>query len=264
MGNAGFSYDGMQRVPELLAHGRLPRLAIEAGKLLRRGMRVGTIGAAAVGPFLPRAMWQAIGRLRGRAHGLTGYSMIGEAAANDPELARMAAASGVDFSYRPRRHARETQLWLLGRGDPGNYYKGTLGGWGIDVRDPTADRRLIEFCLSVPVEQYLANGFSRALARNALSDRLPAAVTNETRKGYQGADWFEGLTAGRAELADEIERMARDPSTAMLLDIPRMRRLHVEWPDGLWEREETVDTYRLALLRGVSMGHFMRKAAGTN
>ena len=44
----------------------------------------------------------------------------------------------------------------------GNYNKGTLAGWGIDVRDPTADRRLVEFCLTVPLETISARRQSAA------------------------------------------------------------------------------------------------------
>jgi asparagine synthase (glutamine-hydrolysing) len=42
---------------------------------------------------------------------------------------------------------------------------------------------------------------ARSLAKRALADRLPQAVLNETKKGYQAVDWHEGLTAARAEVA---------------------------------------------------------------
>jgi asparagine synthase (glutamine-hydrolysing) len=82
--------------------------------------------------------------------------------------------------------------------DQGNYNKGVLGGWGVDMRDPSADRRLVEFCLSVPPEQFLAGGVPRSLARRAFADRLPPEVLRERRKGYQAADWFEGMSVSRA------------------------------------------------------------------
>jgi asparagine synthase (glutamine-hydrolysing) len=78
------------------------------------------------------------------------------------------------------------------RVDLGNYNKGMLAGWGLDWRDPTADRRLVEYCLSVPMEQYLGAGERRWLGRRALSDRLPAAVLDAKDRGYQAVDWHEG------------------------------------------------------------------------
>jgi hypothetical protein len=62
--------------------------------------------------------------------------------------------------------------------------KGTLADGGIDVRDPTADRRLIEFCLSVPTEQFFRNGVPRALARAALADRVPADPATSVSDGF--------------------------------------------------------------------------------
>lgn len=258
MGNMSLSYDGMQLLPSLLVRGRIARLAREGRQLRRNGARLGTIAAQIVGPFLPRSLWSAIGRIRGKAADMSDYSMIAPAAAL--EAGRRAAQHGVDLSYRPQSDPWEARLALLKRVDFGNYNKGMLGGWGIDVRDPTSDRRLVEFCLSVPPEQFLAGGVSRALARTALSDRLPQLVLSERRKGYQAADWHEGLSAAREALRAEVELQARSPAAAGLLDTAKMRRMVEEWPEGGWHEDLVMGRYRLALLRGVSAGHFLRSA----
>src|SRR5207249_2791570 len=108
------------------------------------------------------------------------------------DLESRAKARGLDLAYRPWSDGLAARMWGLRRIDLGNYIKGALGGWGVDLRDPTADVRLIEFCLSVPTEQFFRDGVNRALARRALADRLPPAVVEEQRKGYQGVDWHEG------------------------------------------------------------------------
>ncbi len=155
------------------------------------------------------------------------------------------------------------RLWVMRRGDRGAGQKGVLAGWGIDVRDPTADRRLVEFCLAVPTEQFLRDGQPRALARRALADRLPAAVLEASGKGYQAADWHEGLGADRAGLAEEVERLEAS-GVSGLIATERMRRLMEDWPQSGWERHSVAQSYRLAMLRGVSAGHFLRRAAGAN
>ncbi|MDP8995338.1 MAG: asparagine synthase-related protein, partial [Pseudomonadota bacterium] len=176
-----------------------------------------------------------------------------------------AAERGLDLSYRPRPDPVEARLWILRRVDLGNYKKGTLGGWGIDMRDPAGDRRLVEFCLAVPADQFLAGGWTRSLARRALADRLPAALLAERRKGYQAADWHEGLTAARGELEEEIEAIADCPAAAEALDAGMMRRLVEEWPEeGSWSRPAVMHRYRMALLRGISAGRFIRQALGAN
>ncbi|MGZ8296004.1 MAG: asparagine synthetase B family protein [Allosphingosinicella sp.] len=263
-GNMSFSYDGMPLLTQLLSSGRLGRLARESWALVRNGTRVGTVAAQTLGPFVPVPMWRAISRMRGKGRKLTDYTAIGRDAAEAFRIAERAAERGLDFSYRPRRDPIETRLWSLRRVDTGNYNKGHLAGWGVDVRDPTADRRLIEFCLSVPADQYLRHGVRRALARTAFADRLPAKIVNETRKGYQAADWHEGLAAARDELGGELGRIAACEEAGTTVDHAKMRGLAEAMPSGDWHKPATTEKYRLGLLRGVSAGHFIRKAAGSN
>lgn len=47
---------------------------------------------------------------------------------------------------------------------------------GIEPRHPFCDKRLIEYCLSLPPEQKLQNGWSRYILRNAMKDILPNKV----------------------------------------------------------------------------------------
>ena len=180
------------------------------------------------------------------------------------DLTARAKAYNLDLVYRPRKDSFEKRLWVLQRIDPGNYRKGGLGGLRVDHRDPTADVRLLEFCLSVPTEQFLRDGTPRALARLALADRLPKQVLEEPRRGLQVADWHEDLTAARDQIADELDRLEACPAAATALDLARLRRLTENWPSGGWERDEVSVPYALALPRAISTGHFLRRVAGGN
>jgi len=55
--------------------------------------------------------------------------------------------------------------------------------WGIDVRHPFFDKRLVEFCLSVPPSLKLKNGLSRYILRQSMEEVLPESVKNRTGKG---------------------------------------------------------------------------------
>ncbi|HEX4736593.1 MAG TPA: asparagine synthase-related protein [Allosphingosinicella sp.] len=262
MGNMSFSYTGLELLPELLARGRLLRLARLALQLRRTGTTLESAASHALGPFLPAWLWTGINRLRGRHMKIGDYSAIDSACAE--RLRESARAAGLDFDYRPRRDPVGTRLWVMGRVDGGPYHKGHLAGWGIDMRDPTADRALVELCLSIPTEAYLAGGRARGLARDAFADRLPPVITNETRKGLQAVDWHEGMAAARGELEEELARICAVPETEGLLDTAMLRRLTEQSPETDWNRSENQARYRLALLRGVSSGHFLRKASGSN
>lgn len=262
MGNMSFSYAGLELLPELLVGGRWLRLARELRRLPANGIRPRSALAHTIGPFMPAGLWRAINRRMGKHFNLADYSAVNPGTAQG--LQADTAAAGLDFSYRPRRDPVGTRRWVIGRVDFGNYNKGYLGGWGIDVRDPSADRRLIELCLSIPAEQYLKDGLPRSLARRMLADRLPAEIVREQRKGLQAVDWHEGLCAGRDEARLEAERIAAVEGAAEILETGRLAALLDEWPEGGWNGHKVTSLYRLALLRGLSGGHFLRKAAGSN
>jgi len=265
MGNMGVSYNGLELLPELLAAGRLARLGRIGSQLVAsRTMRWRGVIAGALGPYLPARLWKALNRLWDRDLNLLDYSAIRPDRLEAMDLTRLGRERGLDFAYRPRRNGFESRLWVLRRISLGNYNKGILAGWGVDQRDPTADKRLIEFCLGVPMEAYLSQGELRALARRALADRLPRSVLDERRKGYQAADWHEGLSAARAQIEAEVARLEACGPAAQTLDLARLRGLIDNWPDGDWNRNGVQNAYRFALLRGVSAGHFLRRASGTN
>ena len=218
LGNMTISYGAMPHLAHLLGRGRLIRLARLSLGLRRHGLRWRGIGAAAVGPYLPRPLWRWINsRLAGRSYDFSSYTSISPEAMERYRVVERAAELGLDPSYRPWLDGFAMRLWVLGRIDMGVYAKGVLGGWGIDYRDPTADRRLVEYCLAVPDEQYILKGQARSLARRAFADRLPGVVLNESRKGLQAADWWVGFSGARDAIADEVERNAEHASAAGLL-----------------------------------------------
>jgi asparagine synthase (glutamine-hydrolysing) len=260
MGNLSFSFTGFPRLAELLRRGRLVKLARESLALRRGGLRLESIAAHAVGPYLPAAAWLAINRWRGRRLDLRSYSAIAPEAAAQLE----AAAAGRTSSSRPDRDAFASRLRAIAWTDIGEYQKGMLGGWGIDARDPTGDRGLLELCLSIPMDQYLRGGHARALARGAFADRLPSIIIEETRKGLQGADWYEGLDAARGEVTEQVARIVALGDAEGMFDTAQMHSLVDNWPGGGWSDDSVTASYRLALLRAIGTGHFLRKVLGSN
>jgi asparagine synthase (glutamine-hydrolysing) len=265
MGNMSLSYSGLERLPELLASGRLLALGRELVNLTARGtMSWKSAAAATFGAYMPPGLWRWIAERRGQHLDLEAYSAINSGRMRELDIPGLASERGLDLSYRPWKNGFNARVWMLGRVDMGNHNKGLLAGWGLDHRDPTADRRLVEYCLSVPMDQFLRDGVPRSLAIRALRDWLPEAVLRERRKGYQAVDWHEALSKARGTVAEEIERLIPCPPAARTLDLDRLRTLAGNWPDGGWDKPEVMHAYRLALLRGLSAGHFLRKATGSN
>jgi asparagine synthase (glutamine-hydrolysing) len=265
-GNLTLSYKGRELLPELAAQWRFLDLIREGHALVSTGrMRWRGVLIHSFGPWMPVPLWKALHRLVGKDPiGLDSYSALSQTQRRALDIDGRARAKGFDLSFRPLKNGFEGRLWWLRGTDMGNYNKGALGGSGIDMRDPTADRRLIEFCLSVPMNMYLANGQPRALGVQALADRLPTCVLAERRRGLQAIDWHEALTASRHRLRDEIVRLENVPVAAGTLDLTRLRRLIDDWPTEGWDTPRKTRSYRLALVKSVVNGHFLRKASRSN
>ena len=127
---------------------------------------------------------------------------------------------------------------------------------GADVRDPTADKRVFDFCYGIPREQYLIGGVDRSLVRRAMRDRLPAATLARTMRGQQGADWYLSMRDALPSLRAAAPAVEASPTAQRVLDLPRMRSLLDTFPDTNLEAMDTSQSYGDALCRFLSFGYF--------
>jgi len=75
----------------------------------------------------------------------------------------------------------------------------------VEPRDPFMDRRFVAFCLSLPGEQLMWEGWPKIILRRAMAHRLPEAVRWRRGKEHLGwlttrnlmkkMDWTAGLRA---------------------------------------------------------------------
>jgi len=239
---------------EFLRQGRWSAWLHEAAAVARRGdARYRGVLAASIGPFVPRRLMELAASLG------SGVNSAAYHSANPRRTEEIASRRRDFFRRQPTSHYGRLAAALSNR-DYGDYRKGALAGWGMDERDPTADRRLAEFCLSLPLDMLLKDGERRPLARAALADRVPPEILAQRGKGYQAADWHEGMTPNRQPILDLIEEIAADPMAASLLDLEAMRGWVLDWPSGGWEEGRVMARYRTALLVGLSAGHFALRA----
>jgi asparagine synthase (glutamine-hydrolysing) len=250
-GNLAFSSGGLPTLSELVADGAWLRLWSEARQLKRKGVRWRGIAGSAFGPWIPNWLWAAAQRLSwGKAMGSVGEALLLPLARR--ELPRR--TSSQSRSRRPEVNARQARGRFLQSVDPGAFRKATLARWGVEERDPTTDRRLVEYCLAVPPEQLVRNGVTRALARRALADRLPEAVLDAPR-GYQGADWYERVDG--VAIAQSLEELGLKLNSEAGIDMEAIRILASAWPVGGWSDGSIISTYRYGLLRAVSAAYFL-------
>jgi asparagine synthase (glutamine-hydrolysing) len=127
--------------------------------------------------------------------------------------------------------------------------------YGLEVRDPTQDRRLIELCLAIPDAQFQRSGVDRWLIRRAMLGYLPDSVRLNTRRGLQAADLVERVLANRAEIETGLARLKQHALARQALDLPRMQAVLVSLEHGLTPKKS--GDCSTILLRGLMAGYFL-------
>ena len=77
-------------------------------------------------------------------------------------------------------------------------------GFSLEARHPFMDKRLIEFCLALPPEQKLHQGWGRMVMRRALANVLPEAIQWRGGKTDMTPNFLHGLLTLDRTLLDEV------------------------------------------------------------
>ena len=89
---------------------------------------------------------------------------------------------------------------------------------GVIIRDPTRDKRIIELCMSYPLECYSQKGITRRLIREYLKDELPEHVTKPQKYGLQSADTVTRLQKDGDRIFHEIEEILQSSTAQKYID----------------------------------------------
>ena len=220
LGNFTISYGGMLALPAFLRSGRWVQWYRETNDMVRTHTHLRWRGAlyASFEPFLPVPFIRGLQAAFDRRDYLSEYDFVNPAlrSGQPPLIGRLTGDLARD------------RLYLLAMHDNGERNKGMAALTGVEERDPTSDRRLVEFCLSMRPEHLLHRGEPRPLAREAFSDRMNPRVFDSSSRGFQSADWYARMLKSEAlDLLDEI----RTTKAADLLDIPKLEAAIDHWPD---------------------------------
>lgn len=149
------------------------------------------------------------------------------------------------------RDSRELSLAIM---MPGNHPRGYFGAligdhFGVELRDPLADKRVLEYVLTIPNECFFderANG--KQMVKLMMRDRLPNQVLFPKAKGLQSADIGLRLLDCKDEVHDLVAMLTRSPVANYVLDTKEISRT--------WEAMQLVRDNRF----NVPQIHFMLRA----
>ena len=212
-GDECVSFNGRGYWEHLLLNGRLRRLAAECRDQDSAAPRfLAHIVASLLHPALPYAFRRWLRGKPIRRRGLAAPAFARRAA---PPVAWLSRAAGV----------RGTQLHGLQAG----HLDARIEGWaasgarrGIEYRYPLLDRRLLEFALGLPPEQFRRGRWKRWLFRYALRAVLPPEVCWNQNKADPARS--EPTHDAIVEILPVIRRLlaAHTPSRARYIDMPRL------------------------------------------
>lgn len=269
-GNLGLTWSGAYALQVLLRAGKLRQFAYELFALSRangRGLPY-TFARNFLLPVSPKTLRRGVYLLKGqRRTDLSDLCSLNSDFIAEHDLQHRWEELGANPRWEWNGWS-SAQVRIRGLFDNNGPQRDSTGfrrpSDNIDLRDPHADRRLLEFALSVPEPMYRRNGVARSFARAVFADRLPQEILRERRRGSSPMPWFRYLDAQRHQFASEIERFESSALARRLLDVPRLRRLLDEWPEDEVSAERRGREYKLVFSRGMHVGRFICWVEGGN
>jgi len=180
-------------------------------------------------------------------------------------LARLWSEAAVHETILPDswRRPQDKRFAIIqpGRSSLGDLWAANGAAYGLEVRDPTLDKRVLAYTLAVPDPVFAgSNGLGRWLIREAMDGLLPDEVRLNRRRGRQAADLGERLLRSASEMDEALAELAASERVTRYLDVDRMRAV---WT-GLQTEVNAETTHRAVtiLLRGLMSGMFLAGQRG--
>jgi asparagine synthase (glutamine-hydrolysing) len=258
-GNVTVSYDGHASLSRLFRSARLIELAREVMALRRSGQRVlGTLFLA-LGPSLPPSIAVALRGL-GRRHAelrIDALSAIESSFAQAHRVMELRGQRGHAIHRLPSGDSWAHRIARVTAENDNPARRMALEfSLGVEMRDPTHDIRVVNYCLNIPDDQFLRRGQTRWLIRRAMRGLLPQTTLDQRRRGLHTSDWPRFVVPYRAEMLAYLDDLNAISLAQRALDLPSLRRLLVAMPETLTAAHE--EPYMLKLMRGLAVGAFIQ------
>lgn len=254
MGNVTISWKGTGVLAEAAVAGRwlavardLLHLRLKQHRPLAR-MILSQLVAPAAPSSVRRAYW--------RAHtvpSLLRASFIHRGFAREVRIADRLHADLAQYDGSSTARRAKYRIMSPTTAEFGDLRAARAASHRLELRDPTADRRLVELCLGLPERSYSDGGKERLLIRRVMQDALPEMIRENASRGAQAADAVDRVKGEVARLEEALLRFMRDDRVRRCLDLEGMSRALAE----INHTERAQQAQLRQLLRCCSIGSFL-------
>jgi asparagine synthase (glutamine-hydrolysing) len=267
-GNLTFSDRGESGFVEYFLKGKwrqlwlaLRRPPIHHGSIMRRVL------ACTFSAFLPDSLWRSFRKLLLRKNRLASEliqplspTYRRKSGANE----RLKASGRLIDRYQPwsRRHSRhmitESGDWIS------DAYQAFEQMYGIALRDPTAYRPFVEYCLGLPTHMFMRDGEIRWLAKQMAKGMMPEEQRKNSLGGWWDADWHLRIGRRREDFLAELDCLEDHDRLGEMLDISRLRSALNDWPERTETDPQKFFGIQLAIPAALLTARFVKYVEGKN
>lgn len=232
---------GFPRLWELAQQGRWIELAVQVGAVRAVHHSPWQIYGDLLRQFGPNPVLAALRSLKRPWR----KSIVAPEPQPQPQIALLDPdfAQGMELQSRYRHHRQEQQRFSGVRGE---HYQGMITGLiplalqaldrsaaaaGLEARHPFYDRRLLEFCLALPAEQKLNQGWSRIILRRAMAGILPRSIQWRVRKADLSPSFHRNFWTQERDLLMSDQTFESIRSYVDLREIQRLRTTYRQAQD---------------------------------
>jgi asparagine synthase (glutamine-hydrolysing) len=170
-----------------------------------------------------------------------------------PAFSGEAAAAAAATARRAHQDYQTARGEILQTVDQGGGF--AIAYAGMEERDPTADRRLAEFCLGLDPLHLVDMPNGRPLYDQIMAGKVAPEVIRQPVRGAQGADWYELFRVD--DLRSWFETFCHEPEFVELVDIAEVERALNTFPTEGWGDPAIYQRYRVELLTVLEVGSFI-------
>ncbi len=212
--------DSLFRLTEAFKWGKALGLAHQLSQIENRPLsRI--LKQKVILPFLPLWCWNIIQNKKK----LPGIDM--ENTPVNPDFAKTYGFQPMMYKRNARHLARDYNSRILSKirigkfiVEPENIHNAYLGLTGLF---PFFDKRITEFFLAVPPEQFLVDGWPRSLFRRAMEGILPPAIQWRKGKNAYTPDFHRRVKTSEKEIMAFLDTIKKDNFVHRYVDVERIK-----------------------------------------